>query len=114
MWHVGKRICIKPALCFYRKGASKKFYDVITARSKIRILLELNKSSIIRLTFETLYNMSPTGFSSGTLENKLIYSIVSDCFPTISSPRKILFFRFRNETINPAKSFTNHCTTRIR
>lgn len=83
--HVRKRSCIKPALCFYRKEPSKKFYDVIIATSKKRILLKQNKSSILHLIFETLHNMNRSGFSSGTLENKKIDNIVSDCFSRKSS-----------------------------
>lgn len=54
--HARKRSCIKPALCFYRKEPSKKFYDVITATSKKRIPFKRNKGSILHLIFETLYN----------------------------------------------------------
>lgn len=84
--HVRKRSCIKPALCFYRKELSEKFYDVIAAAtSKKRILFKQNKSSILHLIFVTLYNVRGNGFSSGTLENKKIDSIVSDCFSRKSS-----------------------------
>lgn len=60
---IGKRSSIKLALCFYKKGPGRKFYDVIMASSKIRIVFKQKKSSI--LIFKTLHNINLKGFSPG-------------------------------------------------
>lgn len=104
----GKGSCIKPALCFYTEGLNKKFYDVIIAIPKIRILFKQNKGSILHLIFKILHNMSLNRFGSGTLAKiKKIYVIVSDCLPITSSSNtyeKFLISGFRNESIIPTKT----------